>query len=75
MDFPRSAQVPALLRDLERITLKHGGRVYLAKDALLSAEGFGAMYPRLGAFREVLAKVDPNRRLASDMARRLRVRC
>ncbi|MGH6900992.1 MAG: FAD-binding protein [Geminicoccaceae bacterium] len=74
MDFPRAAPVPALLRELERITLEHGGRVYLAKDAALSAVGFGAMYPRLHAFRDVLGRVDPNRRLASDMARRLRIR-
>jgi decaprenylphospho-beta-D-ribofuranose 2-oxidase len=74
MDFPRSSAVPKLLHELERITLKHDGRVYLAKDALLSAAGFGAMYPRLSAFRAVLERVDPNRRFASDMARRLRIR-
>jgi decaprenylphospho-beta-D-ribofuranose 2-oxidase len=74
LDFPRAGPVKALLRQLERIALKHGGRVYLAKDALLSAESFRAMYPRLGEFRDVLARVDPDRRLASDMARRLRIR-
>jgi decaprenylphospho-beta-D-ribofuranose 2-oxidase len=74
MDFACSGPAAALLRELERITLRHHGRVYLAKDALLSAEGFAAMYPRLGAFRAVLARVDPNRRLASDMARRLQIR-
>lgn len=74
LDFPPTDGVPALLGELERITLKHGGRVYLAKDALLSAESFAAMYPRLGAFRDVLARVDPERRFASDMARRLRIR-
>ncbi|MGH6904018.1 MAG: FAD-binding protein [Geminicoccaceae bacterium] len=74
LDFPRTGPVPALLGELERITLKHDGRVYLAKDATLSAAGFGAMYPRLPAFRGVLARVDPERRLASDMARRLRIR-
>jgi decaprenylphospho-beta-D-ribofuranose 2-oxidase len=74
LDFPRGGPVPALLGMLERITLEHGGRVYLAKDATLSAEGFRAMYPRLGAFRGVLARVDPDRRFASDMARRLGIR-
>ena len=74
LDFPRAGPVPALLGELERIALKHDGRVYLAKDALLSAEGFRAMYPRLGEFRDVLARVDPDRRLASDMARRLCIR-
>jgi decaprenylphospho-beta-D-ribofuranose 2-oxidase len=74
LDFPRAGPVPALLGELERIALKHDGRVYLAKDALLSAEGFRAMYPRLAKFRDVLARVDPDRRLASDMARRLCIR-
>ena len=74
LDFPSAGPVPALLGALEQITLKHGGRVYLAKDALLAAESFRAMYPRLGEFRDVLARVDPGRRLASDMARRLRIR-
>jgi decaprenylphospho-beta-D-ribofuranose 2-oxidase len=73
LDFPRAGPVPALLGALERITLEHGGRVYLAKDAALSAEGFRAMYPRLRVFQGVLARVDPERRLASDMARRLRI--
>jgi decaprenylphospho-beta-D-ribofuranose 2-oxidase len=74
LDFPRADGVSALLGELERIALKHGGRLYLAKDALLSAESFATMYPRLGAFRDVLARVDPERRFASDMARRLRIR-
>jgi len=74
LDFPRRAGVDELMGRLERITLDHGGRIYLAKDAVLSAAGFGAMYPRLGEFRAVLDMVDPKRRLNSDMARRLRIR-
>jgi decaprenylphospho-beta-D-ribofuranose 2-oxidase len=73
MDFPRAGDVETLLRVLEALTLRHRGRVYLAKDALLSATGFAAMYPGLGAFRDVLARVDPRRRLTSDMARRLQI--
>jgi decaprenylphospho-beta-D-ribofuranose 2-oxidase len=73
MDFPRSGPVEALLNELEQITLRHQGRIYLAKDALLSAAGFRAMHPRLGAFRDVLGRVDPHRRLSSDMARRLQI--
>jgi decaprenylphospho-beta-D-ribofuranose 2-oxidase len=74
LDFPRRAGVDELMGRLERITLDHGGRIYLAKDAVLSAAGFRAMYPRLGEFRAVLDMVDPKRRLNSDMARRLRIR-
>ncbi len=74
LDFPRRPGVEALLTNLERLTLDHGGRVYLAKDAVLSPAGFRAMYPRLAEFQAVLDAVDSDRRLNSDMARRLRIR-
>ncbi len=73
LDFPRASGAEALMARLERLTLDHGGRIYLAKDACLSAAGFAAMYPRLDAFRAVLARVDPQRRMASDMSRRLAI--
>ncbi len=71
LDFPRRDKAGALLVRLERIVLDHGGRVYLAKDAVLSADGFAAMYPGLADLRAVLAEVDPDRRFQSDLARRL----
>ena len=74
LDFPRGAGIAALLARLERLTLDHGGRVYLAKDACLTPQGFAAMYPRLREFRAVLADIDPAGRLTSDLARRLRIR-
>lgn len=74
VDFPNRPDAPDLLHRLERIVLDHGGRVYLAKDSALSAEGFARMYPRLPEFRRVLAEVDPQGRFQSDMSRRLRIR-
>ncbi len=71
LDFPRRNGTEALMERLERITLDHGGRVYLAKDAMLSPEGFAGMYPQLDAFRAVLSEIDPKGRFQSDMARRL----
>jgi decaprenylphospho-beta-D-ribofuranose 2-oxidase len=73
VDLPRKQGVEDLLAKLVAITLDHGGRIYLAKDSCLSAEGFAKMYPKLDRFRSVLAAVDPDRRMASDMARRLRI--
>ncbi len=74
VDLPHKRGVEDILAKLEAITLDHGGRVYLAKDSCLSAEGFARMYPKLEQFRAVLAEIDPDGRMASDMARRLRIR-
>ncbi len=74
VDLPRKPGVEELLGKLEAITLDHGGRIYLAKDSCLSAEGFARMYPKLAQFRAVLADIDPDGRMVSDMARRLRIR-
>ncbi len=74
VDLPRKPGVEEQLAKLEAITLDHGGRIYLAKDSFLSAEGFARMYPKLDQFRAVLAEVDPDGRMASDMARRLGIR-
>lgn len=74
LDFPAKARTGELLATLERMTLDHGGRIYLAKDSVMSADGFAAMYPRLAEFRAVLDRIDPHRRMMSDMARRLNIR-
>jgi decaprenylphospho-beta-D-ribofuranose 2-oxidase len=74
LDFPNRAGAPELYRKLVDVTLDHGGRVYLAKDALLSPDAFERMYPELPIFRGVLAQLDPEGNFQSDMARRLKVR-
>jgi decaprenylphospho-beta-D-ribofuranose 2-oxidase len=72
LDFP--ARTPALLPlldRLDRLVLDHGGRVYLAKDSRVARRAFDAMYPRVEEFREIRARLDPGRILASDLSRRL----
>jgi decaprenylphospho-beta-D-ribofuranose 2-oxidase len=72
LDFP--ARTPALLPlldRLDRLVMEHGGRVYLAKDSHVARGAFEAMYPRVTEFRELRAKIDPGRVLASDLSRRL----
>ncbi|MBL6079447.1 FAD-binding oxidoreductase [Belnapia sp. T18] len=71
LDIPARPGSEAIFARLERITRDAGGRIYLAKDSLLSAESFAAMYPRADEFRAVRQRVDPHRRLSSDMARRI----
>jgi decaprenylphospho-beta-D-ribofuranose 2-oxidase len=74
LDFPRRDGVADLLAHLAAITLDHGGRVYLAKDAVLDPASFARMYPKLVEFRGVLDRIDPDRRIQSDLARRLEIR-
>ncbi|MBL8702410.1 MAG: FAD-binding oxidoreductase [Alphaproteobacteria bacterium] len=74
LDFPRRPGVEALIGGLNRLAAECGGRVYLAKDALLTPGQFRAMYPQAEAFGAVLARVDPSGRFVSDLARRLAIR-
>jgi decaprenylphospho-beta-D-ribofuranose 2-oxidase len=74
VDLPRRPGVEDVHARLERIVLAHGGRLYVAKDSLMSADGYQRMFPALDRFRDVLARVDPKGRFQSDMSRRLRIR-
>ncbi|GAB4074285.1 FAD-binding oxidoreductase [Barrientosiimonas marina] len=59
------------LRELDAIVLAHGGRVYLAKDAVLDADTFRAMYPSWQRFMDVKRQLDPEGLFSSSMARRI----
>lgn len=51
LDFPINAKTLRLLGELDRITLEHRGRFYLAKDSRMPAETFAASDSRIDAFR------------------------
>jgi len=74
LDLPiRDAGLFALLEKLDKIVLQHGGRVYLAKDARLSAESFRAMYPRYDEWLKIKHAVDPQNVFSSSLSRRLKI--
>jgi len=73
LDIPMTDDLPAFVRELDEITLRHNGRVYLAKDALVSPENFRAMYPRLNEWQEIKNQLDPNHKFASSLSRRLKI--
>jgi len=67
------AALRELSRRLDQILLDHGGRLYLAADALTTRQAIEQMYPRLDEFRQAKEKVDPEGRFTSDLARRLQL--
>jgi len=75
LDIPFSPnETPALCRTLDRILLEHGGRLYLAKDAMTDAATFHQMYPRIPDFLAVKRRVDPDDHFMTAQAARLNIR-
>ncbi len=73
LDIPYARGLREFVKELEKITLDRGGRLYLAKDALAAPESFAAGYDKLDAFRELKARLDPDGVLSSSQARRLKL--
>jgi decaprenylphospho-beta-D-ribofuranose 2-oxidase len=73
LDIPVAQGLVPFLQELDRMTLDYGGRIYLAKDAVLRAGDFAAMYPKLESFRAIQRKLDPTRLFSSSLARRLNI--
>lgn len=71
LDFPATAANLALLDRLDAVTVDHGGRIYLAKDARASAATIAAGYPRLAEFREVRRRYEVDARFSSLLSDRL----
>jgi FAD/FMN-containing dehydrogenase len=62
-------------RDMAEVVLSAGGRFYYAKDAVLEASSFTRVHgdAAVAKFRELKQRVDPDRLLQTDLARRLGV--
>jgi len=72
LDFPIIGErIFSLLDRLDAITVDYGGRIYLAKDARVSATNFSRMYSQLSQWKKVKNSIDPEGRFVSDLARRI----
>ncbi|HEX5661195.1 MAG TPA: D-arabinono-1,4-lactone oxidase, partial [Polyangiales bacterium] len=71
IDFPIRDHTVAVLRELDKLVVEAGGRIYLGKDSVVEADTFRAMYPAIDAWLAVKQKYDPNNVFTSDLARRV----
>jgi decaprenylphospho-beta-D-ribofuranose 2-oxidase len=74
LDIPMTPGLVPFLREMDRIVLDYGGRLYFAKDATTTPETIRAMYgDGIDRMREIRQRLDPGGVLSSSMARRLGV--
>ena len=72
LDFPMRHGTLALLNALDDVTHRHGGRVYLAKDACWTPERMREGYPRRRAFDAIRTEAaGPSPKFVSALSRRL----
>ncbi|AHM04683.1 putative oxidoreductase [Roseibacterium elongatum DSM 19469] len=71
LDFPANDRSLALMKTLDRITLDHGGRFYLAKDSRMPSEVFAEADPRTEAFAAMRRETGLDAAFASLQSQRL----
>ena len=71
LDFPVRDGLFKFCDELDQLVLKHGGRLYMSKDARMKPEVLAAGYPTLDAFKNVVKKYDPQHKFLSTQSERL----
>lgn len=73
LDFPVRDGLFNFLNELDEIVLKHGGRIYLSKDARMKSETFWASYKNAKQFQSIIKQYNPNGSVQSDQSDRLQI--
>lgn len=71
IDFPIQPGLAELLAELDQMVIAAEGRVYLGKDAFVSAASLARMYPRLDEWLAIKARFDPDCVFTSNLSRRV----
>lgn len=72
LDIPISNQrMFDTLNRLDELVVAEGGRLYLGKDARMSAAHLARMYPKLDEWKRIKHQVDPEGIFSSDLSRRV----
>lgn len=74
LDMPiYNNDILSLTSKLDEIVLANHGRIYLAKDALLTPEKFRSMYPNYPSWLKIKKSIDPENCFSSSLSRRLKI--
>ncbi len=71
LDFKFSPSLFALFDRFDEVVLKHGGRIYLAKDARMKTEMMQKGYPKLKEFQFIVKRVNSNNKFTSAQRERI----
>ena len=71
LDFKLNQKVIKLIKELDEIVLRFNGRVYLAKDTLMTESTFKSAYPQWEDFMQVREKYGAIGKFSSDLAKRV----
>ena len=71
LDLPTTPDIREFCLALDEITLRFGGRIYLAKDATSTPQNVRKMFLRLEEFLQIKREIDPQNRFQSSLSRRL----
>jgi len=71
LDFKMEKGLFDLLDSLDEVVLRHGGRIYLAKDARVKKEIFERGYPQVEEFRMLRKKYGMNKKFNSLQSQRI----
>lgn len=71
IDFPITKGLSTFTKELDKVVIHAGGRIYLGKDAMLDKNTFRLMYPDYMKWLTIKAKYDPANKFSSDLSVRL----
>lgn len=74
VDFPNRAGAAQLVSTLTELAGKCGGRIYLAKDSVATAEQVTGMYTEQTDWLSEVERLDPEGALKTNLVRRLKLR-
>jgi FAD/FMN-containing dehydrogenase len=71
LDFKMTGSLITSLHELDSLVIDMGGRVYLAKDAIMKEQSFKKMYPRWEEFQAVRERYRAMNKFSSGQSKRL----